>query len=179
MIMSEIEIPFFRVEKLYKNCQVKCVRFYKTEYYEKSLYTMRKEVLVENKVISLVYKIRKPNDIIGIAYAYKNGDMQRMNVCKCTAEFENEFFIRDSKKVSPSEDNTEMFIKSNSYPIWAEVYYDGKEYNYVYGNSPSEQVEYLFKKNLLIKAVNGRLPDEIPSIESYDTKELFLNELLK
>lgn len=109
--MSEIEIPFFRVEKLYKNCQVKCVRFYKTEYYEKSLYTMRKEVLVENKVISLVYKIRKPNDIIGIAYAYKNGDMQRMNVCKCTAEFENEFFIRDSKKVSPSEDNTEMFIK--------------------------------------------------------------------
>ena len=105
--------------------------------------------------------------------------MQRMNVCKCTAEFENEFFIRDSKKVSPSEDNTEMFIKSNSYPIWAEVYYDGKEYNYVYGNSPSEQVEYLFKKNLLIKAVNGRLPDEIPSIESYDTKELLLNELLK
>ena len=72
-----------------------------------------------------------------------------------------------------------MFIKSNSYPIWAEVYYDGKEYNYVYGNSPSEQVEYLFKKNLLIKAVNGRLPDEIPSIESYDTKELLLNELLK
>ena len=36
MIMSEIEIPFFRVEKLYKNCQVKCVRFYKTEYYEKT-----------------------------------------------------------------------------------------------------------------------------------------------
>lgn len=49
----------------------------------------------------------------------------------------------------------------------------------MYGNSPSEQVEYLFKKNLLIKAVNGRLPDEIPSIESYDTKELLLNELLK
>lgn len=35
------------------------------------------------------------------------------------------------------------------------------------------------EKNLLIKAVNGRLPDEIPSIESYDTKELLLNELLK
>lgn len=96
--MSEIEIPFFRVEKLYKNCQVKCVRFYKTEYYEKSLYTMRKEVLVENKVISLVYKIRKPNDIIGIAYAYKNGDMQRMNVCKCTAEFENEFLYETQKR---------------------------------------------------------------------------------
>lgn len=60
-------------------------------------------------------------------------------------------FYTRLKKVSPSEDNTEMFIKSNSYPIWAEVYYDGKEYNYVYGNSPSEQVEYLFKKNLLIK----------------------------
>lgn len=42
----EIEIPFFRVEKLYKNCIVKCVRFYKTEYYEKNLYTIRKDVLV-------------------------------------------------------------------------------------------------------------------------------------
>ncbi len=180
----EIEIPFFRVEKLYKNCIVKCVRFYKTEYYEKNLYTIRKDVLVENKVISLVYKIRKLNDIISIAYAYKNGgmqSMQRINVCKCTAEFKSEYFIRDSKNVSPSEDKTEMFIKSNRCPIWAEVYYDGKdkEYKYVKGNSPSEQVEYLFKKSLLIKAVNGRLPDEIPAIKSYDTKELLLNELLK
>ena len=62
---------------------------------------------------------------------------------------------------------------------WAAVYYnDG--YEPISGNSPSEQIEFLFKKNILIKPVNGRLPDKIPPIKSpYHTRELLSSELLE
>lgn len=52
------EIRREHIEKLYKNCLIKDVRFYQTEYYDKYLYTMRMEVSVEDKIISLVFKIR-------------------------------------------------------------------------------------------------------------------------
>lgn len=173
------EIRREHIEKLYKNCLIKDVRFYQTEYYDKYLYTMRMEVSVEDKIISLVFKIRGLETIKKNAYAYKNGGIQRIDVCKYTVEFESEYFIRDFKTGSLSKDKNGEFVRCNKYPIWAAVYYnDG--YEPISGNSPSEQIEFLFKKNILIKPVNGRLPDKIPPIKSpYHTRELLSNELLE
>lgn len=174
--MSEIRRE--HIEKLYKSCLIKAVRFYQTKYYDKYLYTMRMEVFVEDKIISLIFKIREFDTIKENAYAYKNGAMQRIDVCKYTVEFESEYFIRDLKTGSLSKDKNGEFVRCNKYPIWAAVYYDDG-YEPISGNSPSEQIEFLFKKNILIEPVNGKLPDKIPPIESYYTRELLSSELLE
>ena len=160
---------------VYPDCRINNVKFYRTEYINKYLYTMRVCASIGNEIIKLVYRYGDKFELIKrIAYEYRNGAMQKMDIGRCVVNLGQEYFIRDSQTGNICKD------ESGKYPLWAQVYRDENNlYNYVNGNAPSLQIEYLIKKNILILSADNELLIGNLFIESYNTRELSLEELLK